>query len=159
MKSIIFAAAISAISLSVQANEGSSQVVSQFLAAFNQHNVEQMLSHTTANVHWGHVKGNKMSLEASNQTEFGAAMTDYFQTLPAAKANIISMIDSGSFVSIVEEVSWNTEEGRNNQCSMGVYQLSGDKIASITYYPPHTCEPKVEPVIAPEIGVLQDTQQ
>ena len=165
MKTTLFAAALSVASVSAQANTESAQVVSQFIDAFNQHNVEKMLSHTTDSVHWGHVKGNKMTLEASNQTEFGTAMNDYFQTLPAAKAEIISMMDSGSFVTIVEQISWTNEEQRNTQCSIGVYQLSGDKISTISYYPPHTCEarvapaPDVELTVAPDIGVLQSTQQ
>ncbi|ABL98551.1 nuclear transport factor 2 family protein [Shewanella amazonensis] len=117
-------------------------VVREFLAAFNQQNVAQMLAQTNQAVYWNHIKGQKVDTKAESQTEFGAALQDYFESLPGAHAEILSLTVSGSYVSILEQVSWNLDGEINSQCSIGVYELLGEKISSIWYYPAHGCEPR-----------------
>ncbi|AZQ13062.1 nuclear transport factor 2 family protein [Shewanella khirikhana] len=124
------------------ANASPEAVVRDFLAAFNQQNIPQMLSNTHQAVYWNHIKGQKVDTKAETQAEFGAALQDYFESLPGAHAEILSMTASGSYVSILEQVSWTVDGEINSQCSLGVYELIGEKISSIWYYPAHVCEPR-----------------
>ncbi|QSX30383.1 nuclear transport factor 2 family protein [Shewanella cyperi] len=156
MKALILLAAAPLLALAGPLpGDAPADTVRAFLAAFNEHKVEAMLAYTQPQVHWNHIKGQKVDTEADTQAEFGAAMADYFQTLPNAKADILSLTESGNYVSILERISWDNDGETGSQCSIGVYELSGGKISSIWYYPAHACNPEV----APEIGVLQETRQ
>ncbi|ABV89133.1 nuclear transport factor 2 family protein [Shewanella pealeana] len=140
-------------------------VVKQFIQGFNNHSVEQLLQHTTPNVHWFNLTGTKMDIETSTQQELGAAMTDYFASLTDAKAKLRQILVSANYVSTVEEVTWSHDGERHSQCSLGIYQLAGDKINAVWYYPSHACDvtPWVEVVspeiVQPEIGLLKETRQ
>lgn len=140
-------------------------VVRQFIQGFNEHSVEQMLKHTTANIHWSNVAAMKMDIQTSSQNELGAAMTDYFASLNDAKATLRRITVTGNYVSTVEEVQWSHDGEKSSQCSLGVYQLNGDKINAVWYYPAHACDEQVWrdavnlDIVPPEIGVLKQTRQ
>lgn len=141
------------------------QVVKQFIQGFNNHSVEQLLQHTTPNVHWFNLSGTKMDIETSTQQELGAAMTDYFASLSDAKASLRQILVSANYVSTVEEVTWSHDGEQHSQCSLGIYQLAGDKINAVWFYPSHACDetPWIEVIgselVQPEIGLLKDTRQ
>ncbi|MCK8046612.1 nuclear transport factor 2 family protein [Shewanella sp. 1CM18E] len=141
------------------------KVVRQFIQAFNNHSVEQLLKHTTPNIHWSNVSTMKMDIQTSSQNELGAAMTDYFASLNNAKATLRRVTVTGNYVSTVEEVQWSHEGEQSSQCSLGVYQLNGDKINAVWYYPAHACGEQVwqdvakPEIVQPEIGLLKETRQ
>ncbi|MCG9730723.1 nuclear transport factor 2 family protein [Shewanella sp. Isolate13] len=151
--------------LGSDAQPKSVQVVKQFIQGFNNHSVEQLLQHTTPNVHWFNLSGTKMDIETSTQQELGAAMTDYFASLTDAKASLRQILVSANYVSTVEEVTWSHEGELHSQCSLGIYQLAGDKINAVWFYPSHVCDetPWVEvtspEIVQPEIGLLKETRQ
>ncbi|WP_372872364.1 nuclear transport factor 2 family protein [Shewanella sp.] len=156
MKPAILLAAL--LSLPAVAQDSPEAVVREFLAAFNQQNVAQMLAQTNKAVYWNHIKGQKVDTKAETQAEFGAALQDYFESLPGAHADILSMTVSGSYVSILEQVSWTVDGEVNSQCSIGVYELISEKISSIWYYPAHGCEPRdnqMEQVLEVEMPEVQ----
>ncbi|GIU46545.1 hypothetical protein TUM4438_22580 [Shewanella sairae] len=141
------------------------KVVKQFIAGFNNHSVEQLLQHTTENVHWFNLAGGKMDTETSTRNELAAAMSDYFANLNDAKATLRQIIVSANYVSTVEEVTWSHDGEKSSQCSLGVYQLNGDKINAVWYYPAHACdeatwkEAAVSDLVEPEIGLLKEMRQ
>lgn len=137
------------------------EVVEQFIQAFNEHSIEQLLSHTTDTVHWFNISGSKMLIETSSKNELGAAMADYFQTLPDAKATLTQAVSSANYVSTVEKVTWSHDGEQDSQCSIGVYELKQGKINAVWYYPAHACdpEPSNSNIVQPEIGLLKDTRQ
>ncbi|WP_299802337.1 nuclear transport factor 2 family protein [uncultured Shewanella sp.] len=152
-------------SLPLEEQPKSVQVVKQFIQGFNNHSVEQLLQHTTPNVHWFNLTGTKMDIETSTQQELGAAMTDYFASLTDAKASLRQILVSANYVSTVEEVTWSHDGEQNSQCSLGIYQLAGDKINAVWFYPSHACDetPWIEvatpEIVQPEIGLLKETRQ
>ncbi|MGS0827343.1 nuclear transport factor 2 family protein [Shewanella sp. 0m-8] len=152
--------------LAIEAQQPDSvTVVKQFIQGFNNHSVEQLLQHTTPNVHWFNLSGTKMDVETATQHELGAAMTDYFSSLTDAHATLRQIVVSANYVSTVEEVTWSHEGEQSSQCSLGVYQLSGDKISAVWYYPAHACDQTTwvensEPgIVQPEISLLKETRQ
>lgn len=144
----------------IKAN-ASIEVVEQFIAAFNEHSVGQLLSHTTDSVHWFNISGSKMLIETSSKNELGAAMADYFQTLPDAKATLTQAVSSANYVSTIEKVTWSHDGELDSQCSIGVYELKQGKINAVWYYPAHACElePGGDNIVQPEIGLLKETRQ
>ena len=152
-------------SLPLEDQPKSVQVVKQFIQGFNNHSVEQLLQQTTENVHWFNLSGVKMDIETASQNELAAAMADYFASLNDAKATLRQIIVSANYVSTVEEVTWSHDGDQSSQCSLGVYQLNGDKISAVWYYPSHACDetPWIEvaapKIVQPEIGLLKETRQ
>lgn len=144
----------------LQEQPKSVQVVKQFIQGFNNHSVEQLLQQTTENVHWFNLSGAKMDIETSTQHELAAAMSDYFASLNDAKARLRQIVVSANYVSTVEEVTWSHDGEQSSQCSLGVYQLKGNKISAVWYYPAHTCDQVTSPqYVEPEIGLLKETRQ
>ncbi|MCL1147392.1 nuclear transport factor 2 family protein [Shewanella marinintestina] len=136
------------------------KVVKQFIEGFNAQSVEQLIQHTTENVHWFNLSGLKMDIETSTQHELAAAMSDYFASLNDAKARLRQIVVSANYVSTVEEVTWSHDGEQSSQCSLGVYQLKGNKISAVWYYPAHTCDQVTSPqYVEPEIGLLKETRQ
>lgn len=168
MRPYLLAASLSFLSFTSQAAPTPTEVVESFIQAYNKHDVELMVQHTSETVRWMHITGTKVEVETSDQTEFGAAMTDYFETLKEANATILQIIDSGSYVSTVERVTWDNDGEHLSQCSIGTFRVKDGKLAEFWYFPAHVCDAQVEaetiektdlPVVEPEIGVLQETQQ
>ena len=175
MKPYLLAATLSLLPFTAMANQTSTEIVEGFIAAYNSHDVKQMLQYTSDDVRWMHVTGTKVEVETSSQEEFAAAMADYFETLKDANATILQMIDSGNYVSTVERVTWDNDGEQLSQCSIGNFHIKNGKLAEFWYLPAHACdeitveanaeEPDpvnaVEPetIVQPEIGVLQETQQ
>jgi hypothetical protein len=128
------------ISQPARANDVQVLVVKRFVEAFNQKNVQMMQHHTTNDVHWFSVSRAAMELETDDKQALGEAMLRYFSAQDHAQAKVLSSVDSGSFVSTVEQVTWQQEGKWFSQCSLGVYRFDGDKIASVWYYPAHVCD-------------------
>ncbi|AQS38420.1 hypothetical protein Sps_03284 [Shewanella psychrophila] len=169
MKPYLLAATLSLLPFTAMANQTASEIVEGFIAAYNTHDVKQMVQYTTDDVRWMHVTGTKVEVETSSQEEFAAAMADYFETLKDANATILKMIDSGHYVSTVERVTWDNDGEQLSQCSIGNFHIKNGKLAEFWYLPAHDCddtevEANVEEAtpaknVEPEIGVLQETQQ
>ncbi len=142
MKPFIIATGIALFSLSTQASAdtSSSNVVKQFIAAYNQHSVEAMLQYVADDVQWMHITGNKVEVETASSDQFGAAMTDYFETLNHPKATILQLISSSHYVSTVERVEWSTDGEQLSQCSIGNFRVENGKIAEFWYLPAHSCD-------------------
>ncbi|NRD75864.1 nuclear transport factor 2 family protein [Shewanella sp. VB17] len=157
MKSFLFVAILSVLPYSLIAAPTSSEVVQSFMQAYNKHDVVGMMSHTNEDLTWMHITGKKIVIETSTKAEFGAAMTDYFESLEGVNATIVKMIESGSYVSTVEKVTWDNDGEELSQCSIGTFRVKTGKIAEFWYFPAHACdELNLSP--EPEVGVLKQTQ-
>jgi hypothetical protein len=122
------------------ANEAQVSAVKQFVEGFNQKNVQSMQSHTTDDVKWFSISEGAMALETSDKEELGEAMQNYFSGYSNANAKIVNLVNSGDFISTVEQVKWQNEGKWFMQCSLGVYRFKQNKIASVWYYPAHVCD-------------------
>ena len=161
MKPFLLVATLSVLpfTLSAATTPTSSEVVQSFIQAYNQHDVGLMVSHTTDDVTWMHITGKKVEVETSSKAEFGAAMTDYFESLKGANATILDMMESGNYVSTVERVTWDNDGEELSQCSIGTFRGVDGKLAEFWYFPAHSCdELSAKQEVGPEVGVLQQTQ-
>ncbi|MCG9754422.1 nuclear transport factor 2 family protein [Shewanella insulae] len=144
MKPYLLAASIALLPISAFADPSATQVVKGFIDAYNQHSVEQMLTHVSDDVRWMHISGSKIEVETSDKAQFGAAMTDYFETLTGAQATILEQIVSSHYVSTVERVTWENDGEQLSQCSIGNFRVQDGKIAEFWYLPAHACDEQFE---------------
>ena len=155
MKPFLLVAILSVLPCSLIAAPTSSEVVQSFIQAYNKHDVGLMVSHTTDDVTWMRITGKKVAVQTSTKAEFGAAMTDYFESLKGASATFLNIIGSGSYVSTVERVTWDNDGEELSQCSIGTFRVKAGKIAELWYFPAHACDELILKVeTKPEVVVL-----
>ncbi len=115
------------------------EVVERFVSAFNEHDVDAMLEFAAPDMRWMSVSGDRISVETSTHAELLAAMAGYFESTPGARAEILSVSESGRFVHTLEQAFWPSGGAERSQCSMAVYELIEGTIQSVWYFPAHPC--------------------
>ena len=126
-----------AIGQELAAPEG---VVRRFVAAFNAQDVEAMLALASPDIAWFSVSGSTLAVEARGHQALGSGMSSYFQGLPSAQSELVSVATTGSFVSAVEKASWTLEGQRESQCSLVVYEVAEGRVRHVWYHAAHPCE-------------------
>lgn len=116
------------------------ETVEQFVAAYNQRNVDTMLNLVNEDMHWMSITGTNISVETASRSDLRAAMTGYFESMPDATSHIRSVSASGDFVYTLEEASWTVNGIKKSQCSLAVYELTALKIQHVWYFPSHRCD-------------------
>lgn len=144
MKPYLVAIGIALLPTSAIAVTSSADVVTGFIAAYNQHSVSAMVQYVADDVRWMHISGTKVEVETADKAQFGAAMTDYFETLNNPQASILQMITSGHYVSTVERIAWSADGEQLSQCSIGNFRVQDGKIAEFWYLPAHSCDEQVD---------------
>ncbi len=115
-------------------------VVRELIAAFNAHNVAQMLRLCTPDIRWMSVASERLTVETLGTESLGKAMESYFRTVPSARSTLLSTVVSGNFVTAVEQATWHSGGQQRVQCSVSLYEVRGQKIQSVWYFPAHTCD-------------------
>ncbi len=113
--------------------------VRQFVAAFNAHDVDAMLALSAPDIAWFGVSGSTVGVEARGHDALRAGMTSYFEGLPSARSELLSVQVSGSFLTAVERASWQAEGQARSQCAVSVYELVDGLVRHVWYYAAHPC--------------------
>lgn len=160
MKPYLVAIGIALLPIPTIAATSATDVVKGLISAYNQHNVGAMMQYVADDVRWMHISGTKIEVETSDKAQFGAAMTDYFETLDNPQASILQMITSAHYVSTVERVAWIADGEQLSQCSIGNFRVQDGKIVEFWYLPAHACD-EVGDIshTVPEVSVPDETQQ
>ena len=122
-------------------------LVERYISAFNDKNIEQMLSLVTDDIHWMSIIETKAVVETSTKQALAAALKSYFTQVPSVKSKWIKSNAFGSWVFGVEQVSWLSAKNTGSQndgqtkiqCSLSVYQFEDQLIKSVWYYPAQKC--------------------
>jgi len=114
-------------------------IVKAFVAAFNDKDVDSMLSLATEDVKWMSVSADIVSIETADRQALRSAMQRYFNSMPTARSEVRQTSESGGFVYSLEAISWTANGTEKSQCSMAVYELNAGKIKNVWYFPSHAC--------------------
>ena len=112
-----------------------SELVREFLAAFNAHDAAAMATLVTDDVKWLSVNDSAISIELEGKEALAAAMSEYFSSCPTCRSKIHAFMSSSERVSVVEVASWVGPDGPRSQRSMAVYEFSGSLIQRVYYFP------------------------
>ncbi len=110
------------------------RIARDFIAAFNERNVEKMMALTTKDVKWFTVSGAAISTETADQEELRAFMNGYFKSCPTCRSKVTNVTAAGSRVTMTETATWNTEKGTQSNDSFAVYEFENNLIARVYYY-------------------------
>ncbi|TRY29288.1 nuclear transport factor 2 family protein [Aliiglaciecola sp. M165] len=118
---------------------GNTDMVEQFVDAFNKKDIATMLDSSAEDLRWMRVSGPQFAIETSSHEELRQALQSYFESTPSAKSKIRFTNASGNFVYALEEASWVANGIKKSQCSMAVYELENKKIQNVWYFQEHAC--------------------
>jgi hypothetical protein len=111
------------------------KLVRELLSAYNDHNVESMLSTLAADVRWMSVDGGTLYIEAAGQNAIAAAMREFFERRPATRSVLRSVDSAGPFVKAIGT----TDGVEHSQCATSVYELQDQKIKNVWYFAAFDC--------------------
>lgn len=114
-------------------------VVERLVTAYNAQDVEGLIELTTEDIRWMGISGDSLSVETDGRVAFREAMAEYFSSRPSARSNILSIAASGAFVQTIERATWTVDDAERSLCSMGIYEVAGDRIRNVWYFPAHEC--------------------
>ena len=112
-------------------------LIEEFGAAFNAHEPAKMASMVTDDFQLYYVSADGTSALATEGPEaLQREMTQYFQGIPTVKSKLDQKNEVGNYISFRETASWTTGQGeQRSQTSLAVYQVKGQKIQRVWYYP------------------------
>lgn len=110
--------------------------VEQFIAAFNERNLEGMLALAHEGIEWYSISGGQAHLETSGKAALSESLRAYFQRCPSCQSEISITGRNGHFVSARETATWERHGKRMQQASLSVYELEQGTIRRVWYYEP-----------------------
>lgn len=117
--------------------EGVETVVG-LMAAFNDHNPDQMREYWHSDVTWIEVSGDGASVITSSADQLYNELIVYFESFPSVRSSLENLSVNGDFVSAVERPVWEEDGERKSQASFVVYEIDGGKVKRFWYFPPQT---------------------
>lgn len=122
-------------SLTHDDNADLTEIVREFVAAFNAHDSIAMSKFVAEDVQWLSISGDSVSIETDGKSVLISAMDSYFQSCQTCRSHIREIIASSERVSAIEEAAWEGRDGPRTQRSLSVYEFSGKLIRRVYYFP------------------------
>ncbi len=119
--------------------QNSQDVVEAFVSAYNDHDVDQMMTLCTDDVRWLSVDGHSAETVVAGRQNLDAEMRDHFRRSPQAKSELLVVGDDGPMVVAIEAASSEMGNTTGSQCSASVYRLRAGLIESVWYFEAYTC--------------------
>lgn len=117
------------------ATETQEQIVHRYVAAFNAHDTDAMLTMVTDDVQWLSIDGEKIVKETNSKEELRRGMVTYFKSCGSCKSRLAHVFSTGRRVSALEVASYDKGTGVQEQQSVSVYEFSSSLIRRVYYFP------------------------
>lgn len=122
-----------------EAEINAESIVRLFVAAYNAHNVDAMLTRVSDDVRWMSIDGGRVRTETSGKAELAAEMAAYFENLPSSRSEIRHIQTVGGYVSVVEHATWLSEDAKRSQCALAIYEVRENLISNVWYHAAQAC--------------------
>ena len=119
--------------IAADAPKSNDQRVRDYVAAFNERNIDTMLSMVTDDIQWLTVAGDKITVETQGKEKLRDSMAAYFKSTKA-KSELEWVQVTASRVAALERASWQDKSGKKSQASLSVYEFRGGLISRVYYY-------------------------
>lgn len=110
-------------------------VVRAYIAAYNAHDIDAVVSFLTPDFTWINVVGDSVSIEARGPADIRAQLAAYFRELPTARSELEDVTVLGPWVSARERAHWVGARGPRSQASLSVYEVRRGRLRRVWYYP------------------------
>lgn len=111
-------------------------VVTNLMAAFNDHDPDLMREYWHSDVTWIEIAGDNASTVTTSAAQLHTELITYFESFPSVSSSLESISVNGNYVSAVERPVWEEGGDRKSQASIVVYEIIDNKVKRFWYYPP-----------------------
>ncbi len=111
------------------------QRVRAYVSAFNQREIDTMMSMVSDDIQWLSVAGDTIAVETEGKPRLRESMASYFKSMPSAKSELEWVQATASRVAALERASWEGKSGPRSQSSLCVYEFRDSLISRVYYYP------------------------
>ena len=111
------------------------QRVRDYVSAFNNREIDTMLSMVSEDIQWLSVAGDKITVETEGKAALRESMAAYFKSTPTAKSELEWVQATESRVATLERASWQGKSGPKSQAGLAVYEFRDGLITRVYYYP------------------------
>ena len=119
--------------------QSSKEIVVAFVSAYNDHDVDQMMTFCTDDVRWLSVDGHSIEIVVAGKQNLDTEMRDHFRRNPRAKSELLVVGDDGPMVVAIEAATSEMGNTTGSQCSASVYRLRAGLIESVWYFDAYSC--------------------
>ncbi|WP_306252469.1 nuclear transport factor 2 family protein [Parvularcula sp. IMCC14364] len=131
--------AVAAMLFSVSAHAemtGKHEVVTTYINAYNQKDIEQMSSLMHPDIEWIDIAGSTQTVSVSGKQAMLQGLAAYFATDLESVSVLQGAAVNGPYVSGVEKVLWvDTDNQERQQSATVVYELEDGLIRRVWYFP------------------------
>ncbi len=117
------------------ADSASLSVVRRYFAAYNEHDIDAVVRLVTPDFVWLSLAGDSITVEVRGADAVRSGLVDYFRRLPTARSEIEAITALGPWVSVRERARWVGKTGPRSQAALSVYEVRGDLLRRVWYYP------------------------
>ena len=110
-------------------------VVRRFVQAFNDRDIDQMVSMLGPNFVWLNVAGDSVAVEVRGAGPLRGSMEAYFRQLPSARSELEKVSVLGPWVSTIERAHWTSSGGPRSQAAVAIYEVRHGLVQRVWYYP------------------------
>lgn len=144
MKTLLATCAILACNAVLADVSANLNTVQSFVAAYNAHDENLMLTFVDDDIRWMSVKDGTVNTESEGKKELARSMQSYFEGMPSTRADLHDIRATGNFVSAIEEIHWKMDGETQSQCAVSVYELKDTLISNVWYFASDTCSDAAE---------------
>jgi hypothetical protein len=109
--------------------------VRDFVTAFNERNLDAMVSMADENIQWLSVDGAKITVETEGKAALRKSMEGYFRKCASCRSSLEWIQSAGNRVTALERASWTGKSGPMAQKSLSVYEFNEAGILRVFYFP------------------------
>lgn len=110
------------------------RLIENYLKATNERDLLVLTAYVTPDFEWISMVGGERILEVQSRESLAATLREYFAQYPTATIKIDKLQVVDDFVVVSEHNEWQTDEGRGERTSLGVYELFDGRIRRVTYF-------------------------
>lgn len=111
-------------------------VVNSLMAAFNDHDPDQMRDYWHSDVTWIEISGDRSSTVTTSAAQLHTELISYFESFPSVSSSLENITVNGSYVTAIERPVWEEDGERKSQASVVVYEIIDSKVKRFWYFPP-----------------------
>lgn len=104
--------------------------------AFNRHDADAVAAFCAEDIKWYSIADDKMAAETESRAQLREWLAGYFKSLPTVRSDVLSLDQSGAFLSVRERPSWTNKAGQPVAShALGVYEIRDNLIRRAWYFP------------------------
>ncbi|WP_299194491.1 nuclear transport factor 2 family protein [uncultured Erythrobacter sp.] len=111
-------------------------IVSAYVDAYNQRNLDAMLALMHDDVQWLSVEADTVTVFADGKADLATQMRDYMTSPMVTTSEVSAGFVDGNFVAVTEIARWTNGEGEEReQSALAVYEIEDGLVRRVWYYP------------------------